>query len=44
MHRVLLNGRAKEMVQRPGMLAPPPSAFGQVAAVTAALDNTSEDP
>jgi uncharacterized membrane protein len=36
--------RAKEMVQQPGALAPPPSAFGQVAAVTAALDTTSEDP
>ncbi len=35
---------AKEMVQRPGTLAPPPSAFGQVAAVTAAQDTASEDP
>jgi hypothetical protein len=31
-------------VQRPGTLAPPPSAFGQVAAVTAAQDTASEDP
>lgn len=34
--------RAKEMVERPGTLAPPPSAFGQVAAVMAAQD--AEDP
>ena len=34
--------RAKEMVERPGTLAPPLSAFGQVAAVMAAQD--AEDP
>jgi uncharacterized membrane protein len=35
---------AKEMVQQPGTLAPPPSAFGQGAAVTAALATSSEGP
>ena len=34
---------AKEMVQRPGTLAPPPSAFGQVAAATAASECVTPD-
>lgn len=34
--------RATEVVERPGTLAPPPSAFGQVAAATAAQDTTTE--
>jgi uncharacterized membrane protein len=34
--------RATEVVERPGTLAPPPSAFGQVAAAAAAQDTTTE--
>jgi uncharacterized membrane protein len=34
--------RAGEVVERPGTLAPPPSAFGQVAAAAAAQDTTPE--
>ena len=45
--RAMIAGAAAcvtEMVDKPGSLAPPPSAFGQVAAVTAAQDTASEDP
>jgi uncharacterized membrane protein len=34
--------RATEVVEKPGSLAPPPSAFGQVAAAAAAQDTTTE--
>jgi uncharacterized membrane protein len=34
--------RATDVVERPGTLAPPPSAFGQVAAAAAIADNDDE--
>ena len=43
--RAMIAGAAAcvtEMLDKPGSLAPPPSAFGQVAAVAAAQDTTTE--
>jgi uncharacterized membrane protein len=43
--RAMIAGAAAcvtEMLDKPGSPAPPPSAFGQVAAVAAAQDTTTE--